>query len=560
MTKVSCSNGCINIEKGLITKIEESWYGDQFNINENISFITEDGRDEPLKFENGQVEPKIKMVKFHWPETDRIGFREGYSYDKVLRAHISKKKKMVDFAEFDYSTPDDTKIKREMDVFFLKKSKFSTFGMNMIITIEGGRNGKKGNLQFVLNPHTTLSFLKKGLRYTPHPSEIKGSTLGNDTVWFGDTHHKINILGQLIAATTYQNNRTKIIEISIPEAENSPENIDILFKAAQDDSAWHPRKEIFPIFRFKVDLRAGEKVSFKVEFRFIFIPERNMNNICFIIPDSEEYWPCALACAVNVGEKREHFTAMAPHSRRLNVLNPIMWYREGEPLDASIYEYILSLREIDKICLFGVPRIEDIQQLIIMLLDRGSELSELDFYIFTKSGNLKELQTRKEEIAAQVMKAQKDADPGIIEVIKNIIKIHSIPKLINTPIEFRRIFYKQEIISKHDQPISEYLLAIPDDPCIASIVIPLARYLQAPVIVYSQKDEEIQNLENLLTEFKGKNPLAIIVCAEAKIKVIEQLKNFGYTNHLVVYTDEFDLAIKIAQIFETLKVFNWGFE
>ncbi|MFX1299069.1 MAG: CHAT domain-containing protein, partial [Promethearchaeota archaeon] len=393
-----------------------------------------------------------------------------------------------------------------------------------------------------------------------NPYEINGKTLGDDTVWFGDTHYKLSNIGQLLAATTYQNNRARIFEICIPEENNSPENIDILFKKIQDQTAWHMREETFPVVRFKTNLSPGQKIVYVIEFRFIFIPERKMNSVCFILPDSEEYWPCALACALTIGEKREHFSALAPHIRRLNVLNPIMWYKEGEPLDSSIYEYLLSLREIDKICLFGLPRTEDIQQLIIMLLDRGSELSELDFYIFTKPENLKELHARKEEIAEVVLKAREKVDVGIIEVIKNIIKIHAIPNLTNASIEFRKIYYKQEIISKYDRPSSEYLLAIPDDPCIASIIIPLTRYLQAPVIIYTDIDKEIENLEALITDVRGKNPLSITICPKSKHKIGDQLKNLGYTNYTIEFKDEYDLSIKIAQILETLKIFNWGFD
>ncbi|NVM28145.1 MAG: CHAT domain-containing protein [Candidatus Helarchaeota archaeon] len=558
MTKISCSNGVVNVEKGLISRIEETWYGDQFNINEGLYFVSETGEEMPFKLESERVEPDVKTIRFHWPENDRIGIREGYAYNKTLRAHVSKKK-MVDHAKLHYSTADDTKLTREMDVFFLKKSKFSTFGMNVTSVFEGGKKGNKGVFQWNLNTHATLSFLKKGLQYVHNPNEIDGKTLGDDTIWFGDTHYRLSNVGQLLAATTYQNNRTKVLEICIPEADNSPENIKIIFKKIQNEEDWKIRSEIFPILQFQLDLSPGQEVTFKIEFRFIFIPERRMNHACFIIPDSEEYWPCALACAVTIGEKREHFSALAPHNPRLNVLNPIMWYKEGEPLASSIYDYLLSLREIDKICLFGVPRTEDIQQLIILLLDRGSELSELDFYIFTKPENLKELHARKEEIAEVVLKAREEVDVGIIDVIKNMIKIHAIPNLLNTPLEFRKLYYRQEIISKHDRPSSEYLLAIPNDPCIASIIIPFARYLQAPVIIYQDNDKPIENLEEFITDFKGNKPLAITIYSKSEAKVVDQLKNLGYTIYNIEFTDENDLSVKIARIFEILKIFNWGF-
>jgi len=40
-------------------------------------------------FQNVRIEPKEKTIHYHWPETDRIGIREGYTYDKNLRAHIT---------------------------------------------------------------------------------------------------------------------------------------------------------------------------------------------------------------------------------------------------------------------------------------------------------------------------------------------------------------------------------------------------------------------------------------------------------------------------------------
>ncbi|NVM52344.1 MAG: CHAT domain-containing protein [Candidatus Helarchaeota archaeon] len=559
LIKVSCSNGRLIVDKGLITKIEETWYGDQFDVDEKLTFISESGAKEALKIENARVESKVKPIKYHWPEADRVGLREGYAYDKTLRAHISKKK-LVDFAEFNYSTSDGTKITREMDIFFLKKTQFSIFGMNTVITVEGGESGKKGTLQWVLNAQATAGFLKKGLKYAPHPDKIKGSELGADTIWYGDSHHRLATHMQLLASTVYQNNRTKIIEISIPQKENSPNKIEISSKSIEDTAAWKPQKRIFPIIEFSVDVPAGKKENYILEFRFIFIPERNMNDVCFIVPDSEEYWPCAYACAVNLGEKREHFAAMTSFTRRLNVFNPIMWYQEDRPLDPSIYDYLLSLRELDKICLFGVPRIEDIQQLIILLLDRGSELSELDFYIFTKSENLKEIQARKEEIAQRVLIARGKADPGILEIIKNIIKIHAIPDLKNAPLEFRKIFYRQEIISKYDRPSSEYLLVLPDDPCIAAIITPLARYLQCPVLLYSENSFDLEDYKDLIEDFKGKNPLALIIYSKKAPRIAEQLKNFGYTNYAINYDDESELAIKIAQILETLKAFSLGFE
>ncbi|MHA1275912.1 MAG: CHAT domain-containing protein [Candidatus Helarchaeota archaeon] len=559
MGQISCSNGRIIVDKGLITKIEETWYGDQFFIDEKLSFIGEDGRETPLKFEGERIEPKIKTIQFHWPEDDRIGLREGYKYDKSLRAHVSKKK-MVDYAKFDYSSMDNIVVKREMDAFFLKKSKFSTFGVNMLVSIEGDGRGQKGVLRWHLNPHTTSSFMKKGLKYMIPPKEIEGKVLGKDTIWFGATHYNLSNVGQLLAATTYQNNRTKIIEICIPEEDNTPENLKILFQQFYDESRWQPRKEIYPILEFKVDLSPGQKTTFKIELRFIFIPERKMNSICYIVPDSKEFWPSALASAVTIGEKREHFSALAPHNMSLNVLNPIMWYREGEKLDVSIYRYLLSLREIDKICLFGVPSIEDIQQLIIMLFDRGSELSELSFYIFTKPGQLKELYKRKEEIAESVLKTRENVDLGIIDVIKNMIKIYPIPDLMNAPLEFRKVYYQQEILSKYDKPVSEYLLVIPNDPCIASITIPLARYLQAPVLIYSGQNQLSETLVERLTNFKGKTPLAITICSKSNNTITDQLKKIGYMNYLVLFKDEYDLSTKIAQIFETLKIFNWGFD
>jgi len=162
MTQVSCSNGRVIVDKGLIKKIEETWYGDQFNIEETLSFISEDGSQEFLKFENERVEPKIKSVKYHWPETDSTGIREGYAYDQTLRAHVSAKK-LVDFAEFSYSTEDGSKFKRNIEVFFLKKTQFSIFGINTVVKVDGGENGKKGTFQWVLNTRTTAGFLKKGL-------------------------------------------------------------------------------------------------------------------------------------------------------------------------------------------------------------------------------------------------------------------------------------------------------------------------------------------------------------------------------------------------------------
>ncbi len=553
MNKISCSNGRIIVEKGLITKIEETWYGDQFEVEETLNFISESGSHEPLKFKDATVEPKVKTVKYHWPESDQVGLREGFAYDKTLRAHVSKRK-LIDFAELTYSTSGGAEIQRDMDVFYLKKSQFSIFGMNISFKVEGG---KKGKLQWILNAKTTAGFLKKGLKYAPHPEKMKGNELGTQNIWYGESHHRLASHMQLLASTVYQNNRTKIIEISVPQESNSADKIEIISNSVEDTSTWKHQKRVFPTIEFTLD---GTTNQFRLELRFIFIPERNMNDICFIVPDSEEYWPCALASAVNLGEKREHFAAMTSFTRRLNVFNPIMWYTENEPLDSSIYDYLLSLRELDKICLFGVPRIEDIQQLIILLLDRGSELTELDFYIFTKLENFKELQARKEEIAKRVTLGREKVDPGILEVIKNIIKIHAIPNLKNAPMEFRKIFYRQEIISKHDRPASEYLLVIPDDPCVAAIINPLARYLQAPVILYSESGSELQDYKELIEDFKGKSPLALIFSSKSMSKIADQLKALGYTDYAINYADEFDLAIKIAKIMETLKAFSLGFE
>jgi len=559
MTQVSCSNGRIMIEKGLIQKIEETWYGDLFEIDENLKFISENGSEQPLKFENARVEPRVKTIKYHWSETDRVGIREGFTYDKNLRAHVSQEK-MVDSGEFIYSTSDGSKIKRVMDLFFLQKTKFSIFGMNVSWTVEAGEKRKKGTFQWTLNPKTTISFLKKGIHYDSHPKKLKGSDLGDNTLWYTESHQKTVNIGQLLASTTYQNNRTKIIEISIPQTENSPEKIEINSESIEDTSLWQAQKRVHPQFQFKIDLPSSGQGTFRVELRFIFIPERKMNNICFLIPDSVEFWPSALACAVTPGEKREHFATAAHYHRQLNVFNPIMWYQEGQPLDTSIYDYLLSLRELDKICLFGVPRIEDIQQLIILLLDRGSELTQLDFYIFTKPEHLKELQARKEKMAENVLMTKGGYDPEVLETIKNIIKIYPISNLKSATLEFRKLFYRQEIISKYDRPASEYLLAIPDDPCIAAIMIPLARYLQAPVLLYSENNPVLEPSKDLIEDFKGKNPLALIISSKKVPKVAEQLKKFGYSDYTIHYDNESDLAIKTAQILETLKAFSRGFE
>jgi len=559
MTQVSCSNGRVIVDKGLIKKIEETWYGDQFNIEETLSFISEDGSQEFLKFENERVEPKIKSVKYHWPETDSTGIREGYAYDQTLRAHVSAKK-LVDFAEFSYSTEDGSKFKRNIEVFFLKKTQFSIFGINTVVKVDGGENGKKGTFQWVLNTRTTAGFLKKGLQYALQPERLKGSNLGEDTLWFGDSHHKLTDLSQLLASTIYQNNRTKIIEISIPQEENLPDQIEIISKSIEDTSDWQPQQWLFPVFEFSVDIPPGKEENFIIEFRFIFIPERKMNNICFIVPDSEEYWPSALACAANLGEKREYFAAMTSRTRHLNVFNPILWYKEDQPFNPSIYDYLLSLRELDKICLFGVPRTEDLQQLIILLLDRGSELSALDFYIFTKPEHLKDLQTRKEEIAERVLMAQEGADPEVLEIIKNMIKIYAIQDLKNAPLEFRKVFYRAEIISKYDRPASDYLLVIPDDPCIAAIIIPLARYLQCPVLLYAENSSELGTTKDLIEDFIGNNPLALICYSKKAPEIIEPLKASGYSDYAIEYEDESDLAIKTAEILETLKAFSRGFE
>ena len=559
LDKVSCSNGRIYLEKGLIKKIEETWYGDQFDVEEHLNFITEAGAKEPLKFENALVEPKVKAIKYHWPESDRIGVREGYAYDKTLRAHVSQKR-MVDFAELAYSASDGAQIKREMEVFFLKKTQFSIFGMNTIVTVEGGERGTKGILQWVLNAQTTAGFLKKGLQYATHPGKLKGSDLRDDTLWYGHSHHKLSNLGQLLASTIYQNNRTKIIEISIPQNENLADKIEIIPTSIEDTSTWQPQKRLFPVIEFLIDIPAGKKETFILEFRFVFIPERKMNDICFIIPDSEEFWHCAFGCAINIGEKREHFAVMTPYTHRLNVFNPIMWYQEGQPLDPSIYDYLLSLRELDKICLFGMPRIEDIQQLIILLLDRGTELSALDFHIFTKPENLKELETRKEEIATRVLMAKGKVDPEILEFIKNVIKLHAISDLKNFALIFRKIFYQQDIISKHDRPSSEYFVAIPDDPTLAAIITPLARYLQCPVLLYSENGSELETHKGLIEDFKGKNPIALILSSKKALSITESIKNIGFTTYPLNYDDEYDLTIKIAQIIETLKAFSWGFQ
>ncbi|MDD1778990.1 MAG: CHAT domain-containing protein [Candidatus Helarchaeota archaeon] len=558
MTQVSCSNGRITIEKGLIKKIEETWYGDLFEIEENLKFIAENGSEEPLKFENARVEPRIKTIKYHWSETDRVGIREGFAYDKTLRAHVSQEK-MVDSGEISYSTKDGAKIKRIMDIFFLQKTKFSIFGMNLSWTVEAEKQ-KKGIFQWTLNPKTTINFLKKGIHYDSHPVKVKGSDLGDNTLWYAESHRKIANIGQLLASTTYQNNRTKIIEITIPQTENAPEKIEIRPESIEDTSLWQTQKRVHPQFQFKIDLQASGQETFRIEFRFIFIPERKMNDICFLIPDSPEFWPCALACAVTPGERREHFAVAAHYHRQLNVFNPIMWYQEGQPLDPSIYDYLLSLRELDKICLFGVPRIEDIQQLIILLLDRGSELTQLDFYIFAKPEHLKELQARKDKIAENVLMTKGGYDPEVLETIKNIIKIYPIANLTSAPLEFRRLFYQHEIISKYDRPTSEYLLVVPENPCIAAILIPLARYLQAPVLLYSETNADLAPSTDFMADFKGKNPLALIIASKKVPKVAEQVKKLGYSDYTILYTDEADLAIKTAQILETLKAFSLGFE
>ncbi|MHA1266076.1 MAG: CHAT domain-containing protein [Candidatus Helarchaeota archaeon] len=556
--KISCSNGCVYVERGRFTRIEETWYGDQFKIDEKLSFLKDSNKEEELKFENEQVEARVKTIKYHWPESDRIGLREGYVYDKTLRAYISKKK-LVDVAEIAYSLADGTQIKRNVEVFFLKKTQFSIFGMNTVIKVEGGKKGTHGILRWVFNPQTTANFIKKGFKYTSCPEKIVGQELNNDSVWFADAHQKITNMGQLLASTTYQNNRMKIIEISIPQKENFPEKIEILSQTIKDTTMWKAQKRVYPILQFQIDRSSGESIEFIIEMRFIFIPERKMNNICFIVPESIEYWPCALACAITPGEKREHFSTLDFPSRKLNVFNPIMWYKEGQPLDSTIYDYLFSLRELDKICLFGIPRIEDIQQLIIMLLDRGTELTELSFYIFTKEEDFQRLQARKEEIAREVIRSSEGADPGMIEIITNMIQIHAIHDLKNAPLEFRKIFYQKEIISRYDRPVSEYLIVAPEDPRIAAIITPLARNLQCPVVLYSENETELENSE-LVQEMKGANPLAIIFYSETLPNMAKQLEELGYVQEPLKYADEFDLAIKVAQILEVNKAFNLDFE
>jgi hypothetical protein len=66
----------------------------------------------------------------------RIGpvIREGYTYDQTLRAHVSEKK-LVDFAEFSYSTEDGSKFKRNLKCFFLKKATIYPSKRNGYITV-----------------------------------------------------------------------------------------------------------------------------------------------------------------------------------------------------------------------------------------------------------------------------------------------------------------------------------------------------------------------------------------------------------------------------------------